>query len=576
MLRSLSDLVANIVAPTTQEEDEQGKDEDFTMMMKKKNSSSINGGNNATSSPPSISQKEEQQLRRRVDPDSSSSDDGVGRGDGHHENVTAPDDNDNSEEDIVSAPTSEADRMTLFNNLNLTKYINKDVMSVASLPIFLFEPTTTLQRIAEIFEHGHALLILANSQQDPVMRMAYVAAFAVANYAGSERTGKPFNPILGETFEMVGGGGAGFTTATAATDDKRDDDAANDSTTKNFYLLAEQVSHHPPIGAAHAECTNHYEYSITSAPKTKFHGNSVTIYPINYTTVQLKSQRQETYRLRRTPVTAVNNLIVGGSMWTDTHGTLEICSDDGVTTCTLQFEQCGSFGEGHYEVMGTVRRNGVPQVAICGLWNEGLDAVACDVDGNPIDDADPISLWRVDPAYVEASKKNKYSMTPFVDRMNACDASSLGALVRRRNSGRACDLSAAVVDDGDRLLLPSDSRLRPDREALQRGDLSTAARWKGRLEEQQREERRRRDAEGTEYKPRYFTLRRRRGAEEEESNDDDAPMAIPYDVDLERFRRRADAAIMAATTMAPAAGDDDDDDGADDDCVKFAPWQYSD
>ena len=248
MLRSLSDLVANIVAPTTQEDDEQGKDEDFTMTVKKKNSSSINGGNNATSSPPSISQKEEQQLRRRVDPDSSSSDDGVGRGDGHHENVTAPDDNDNSEEDIVSAPTSEADRMTLFNNLNLTKYINKDVMSVASLPIFLFEPTTTLQRIAEIFEHGHALLILANSQQDPVMRMAYVAAFAVANYAGSERTGKPFNPILGETFEMVGGGGAGFTTATAATDDKRDDDAANDSTTKNFYLLAEQVSHHPPIG----------------------------------------------------------------------------------------------------------------------------------------------------------------------------------------------------------------------------------------------------------------------------------------------------------------------------------------
>lgn len=542
MLRSLSDLVANIVAPTTQEEEEEGKDEDFTMMMKKNNnnSSSINGGNNATSSPP------------------------------------APDDSDNSVEDIVSAPTSEADRMTLFNNLNLTKYINKDVMSVASLPIFLFEPTTTLQRIAEIFEHGHALLILANSQQDPVMRMAYVAAFAVANYAGSERTGKPFNPILGETFEMVGGGGAGFTTATAAADDKRDDDAVNDSTTKNFYLLAEQVSHHPPIGAAHAECTNHYEYSITSAPKTKFHGNSVTIYPINYTTVQLKSQRQETYRLRRTPVTAVNNLIVGGSMWTDTHGTLEICSDDGVTTCTLQFEQCGSFGEGHYEVMGTVRRNGVPQVAICGLWNEGLDAVACDVDGNPIDDADPISLWRVDPAYVEASKKNKYSMTPFVDRMNACDASSLGALVRRRNSGRACDLSAAV-DDGDRLLLPSDSRLRPDREALQRGDLSTAARWKGRLEEQQREERRRRDAEGTEYKPRYFTLRRRRGAEEEESNDDDAPMAIPYDVDLERFRRRADAAIMAATTMAPAAGDDDDDDdGADDDCVKFAPWQYSD
>lgn len=39
------------------------------------------------------------------------------------------------------------------------------------------------------------------------MRMAYVAAFSVAQYCGTEnRTTKPFNPILGETFEMKGDG----------------------------------------------------------------------------------------------------------------------------------------------------------------------------------------------------------------------------------------------------------------------------------------------------------------------------------------------------------------------------------
>lgn len=40
------------------------------------------------------------------------------------------------------------------------------------------------------------------SAQDPAMRLMYVAAFAVGAYPSNERTYKPFNPILGETFEF--------------------------------------------------------------------------------------------------------------------------------------------------------------------------------------------------------------------------------------------------------------------------------------------------------------------------------------------------------------------------------------
>ena len=40
-----------------------------------------------------------------------------------------------------------------------------------------------------------------------------------------------------------------------------------------------QVSHHPPIGAGHAE-TDLWSYDLVSAPKTKFLGNSVEVYPI--------------------------------------------------------------------------------------------------------------------------------------------------------------------------------------------------------------------------------------------------------------------------------------------------------
>ena len=40
-----------------------------------------------------------------------------------------------------------------------------------------------------------------------------------------------------------------------------------------------QVSHHPPVGVAHAE-NEHWLYDIVSAPTTKFLGNSVDIYPV--------------------------------------------------------------------------------------------------------------------------------------------------------------------------------------------------------------------------------------------------------------------------------------------------------
>lgn len=40
-----------------------------------------------------------------------------------------------------------------------------------------------------------------------------------------------------------------------------------------------QVSHHPPIGAGHGE-SDLWSYDLVSAPKTKFLGNSVEVYPI--------------------------------------------------------------------------------------------------------------------------------------------------------------------------------------------------------------------------------------------------------------------------------------------------------
>lgn len=99
--------------------------------------------------------------------------------------------------------------------------------------------------------------------EDELERLAWVVAFSVSMYGCLERTWKPFNPILGETFEYA--------------------DAE-----KGYWYFGEQVSHHPPIGAGHAESVRGWSYSITSAPETKFLGNSIEIYAVGRTRIVLK------------------------------------------------------------------------------------------------------------------------------------------------------------------------------------------------------------------------------------------------------------------------------------------------
>ena len=72
------------------------------------------------------------------------------------------------------------------------------------IPIFkvnFSEPLSFLQRLTEDFEYSDCL-DKAASCTDAWEQMAYVAAFTVSSYANTTlRTGKPFNPLLGETFE---------------------------------------------------------------------------------------------------------------------------------------------------------------------------------------------------------------------------------------------------------------------------------------------------------------------------------------------------------------------------------------
>lgn len=64
------------------------------------------------------------------------------------------------------------------------------------------EPLSMLQRLTEDLEY-HELLDRAARCESSLEQLCYVAAFTVSSYSTTVfRTSKPFNPLLGETFEL--------------------------------------------------------------------------------------------------------------------------------------------------------------------------------------------------------------------------------------------------------------------------------------------------------------------------------------------------------------------------------------
>uniref|UniRef100_A0A4W6E8V6 Oxysterol binding protein n=1 Tax=Lates calcarifer TaxID=8187 RepID=A0A4W6E8V6_LATCA len=75
-------------------------------------------------------------------------------------------------------------------------------LSKIPMPVNFNEPISMLQRLSEDLEY-HELLDKAAKCQSSLEQMCYVAAFSVSSYSTTVyRTGKPFNPLLGETYEL--------------------------------------------------------------------------------------------------------------------------------------------------------------------------------------------------------------------------------------------------------------------------------------------------------------------------------------------------------------------------------------
>lgn len=353
---------------------------------------------------------------------------------------------------LTLAPEDNRPKMSLWGVLK--SLVGKD-MTKMTLPVTFNEPTSLLQRNVEVIEYSD-LLDKASAIDNSTLRLVYVATFAASEYASTVgRIAKPFNPLLGETFEY-----------------SRPD--------KGYRCFVEQVSHHPPISALVAEAPS-WSYYGESNVKTKFLGRSFDIKHLGTWFCEVfpdsgvqckdgKTSDKELYSWKK-----VNNSVIGiivGNPTIDNYGSMEIHNHMTGDYMKFEFKPRGWRASSAYEVKGEVfNAKGKLMYYVGGHWNSKIFCKPAD-DKN----AERFLVWEAAPR-----REMMFHLTDFAATLNAPQPHLLRKV--------AC----------------TDTRLRPDQRAMEDGDYDLAADEKNRVEEKQREVRRQREMKGETYKPSFFT-----------------------------------------------------------------------
>lgn len=325
----------------------------------------------------------------------------------------------------------------------LRKSIGKDSSGMV-MPMGLNEPVGALQRLCEELEYSE-LLDRAASETDPLERLVHVAAFAMSSYASGRARAdrKPFNPMLGETFEWL-------------------------DTSRDLRFVAEKVSHRPLILACHA-ATPAWEWWQEQRAKTKFWGKSVEYIPAGSVNVRFADGQH----LRWSKVVSCLRNVLGAKKWIEHYGemVIEDVREPGLRA-TLSFKSTGSafFGSGSpgsNEVTGTVT-DGTRAIRLSGRWDDILVK----------EDARMQVVWRANP--LPPLHADYYGLTYFALRMNQ------------------------LLPGQSDALPSSDTRLRPDQRLLEEARVEEAEAEQMRLIERQRQVRAEMEAEGREWEPRWF------------------------------------------------------------------------
>lgn len=327
----------------------------------------------------------------------------------------------------------------------LRKSIGKDSSGMV-MPMGLNEPLNGLQRLCEELEYSE-LLDRAALEEDSLERLVLVSAFAVSAYAScqSRAERKPFNPMLGETYEYI--------------------DSA-----RNVRFVSEKVSHRPLVLACHASAPG-WEWWQDQKVKTKFWGKSVEYIPSGDINVRFPNGDH----FRWTKVVSCLRNVLGNKKWIENYGEMVVENLRTGHTATLSFKSSGSFfgssSSSSNEVQGTIS-DGSRIIRLSGRWD---DLLMREMENGRLE-----VIWKANsfpPLYMEY-----YGFTNFALRLNQ------------------------LLPGQQDALPPSDTRLRPDQRMLEEARVEQAEAEQMRLVEKQRQVRAEMEAAGKDWEPRWFRL----------------------------------------------------------------------
>ncbi|XP_069070548.1 oxysterol-binding protein 2 isoform X4 [Pleurodeles waltl] len=369
---------------------------------------------------------------------------------------------DSLHESLCKMPRSKSTRRTRIPDkpnysLNLWSIMKNCIgkeLSKIPMPINFNEPLSMLQRLTEDLEY-HELLDKAAKLESPTEQMCYVAAFSVSSYSTTiHRTAKPFNPLLGETYEL----------------DRLEENG--------FRSICEQVSHHPPAAAHHVYSKRGWNLWQEITIASKFRGKYLSIMPLG--AIHLEFHSSGNHYVWRKVTSTVHNIIVG-RLWIDQSGDIDIVNHKTKDKCQLKFTQYSYFSRDiPRKVSGVVTdADGKAHYVLSGTWDEKMESAKIVESTSTITISEgkqktvyetlpPTLLWKKYP--LPENAENMYFFSEL----------------------------ALTLNEPEEGVAPTDSRLRPDQRLMENGKWDEANAEKQRLEEKQRAVRRQRETEAGE------------------------------------------------------------------------------
>lgn len=291
-------------------------------------------------------------------------------------------------------------------------------------PIHFNEPLTLLQKMCEDLEYAESLLSREALQRN---EFEAVCAFAISCYASHRfRDRKPFNPLLGETFEFQHG---------------------------NIRYFSEKVSHDPLVIATHTTGET-FELWNCFKIQTQLKGISVEVCLQGKNHLKILASGH-LYEWNKANTMVKSNL---GQKSIETNGTIVLVeTTKRFDSAEIRFKSSSFFSKtANYEIDGCISQQGIKTALINGDWDKEVWLSDLQTKSRKI-------IFAPNPH--PPNHKDNYGFTEFAMNLN-------------------CKETACSPID---FLPMSDSRNRSDLQLYEKGLSDEAQQIKQRLEQEQRD-----------------------------------------------------------------------------------------